>query len=69
MNYTQNGSYMALAGLVVAILAKFSVNVTAEEILQIAGAVVSIVGIVKQAIAHKKFASAAASAGYAVKGM
>ena len=56
--YTQAGNYTAVAGLVVILLAKFGVVTDAGSITSIIGAVVTLVGIVKQFIDHKKLAVA-----------
>lgn len=56
MVYDQSGSYTALAGVIVGLLAHFNINTTVNDVLTVIGAVVCITGIVKQYIAHRKVA-------------
>jgi hypothetical protein len=51
-NFT--GTYTSIAAIVVFILSKFGINTTADTILTIISAVLLVVGLVKQAIDHKK---------------
>lgn len=59
MEYTQNGNYIALAGIAVIVLSKFGVTADKETLMTIIGGVVSVIGIIKQFIAHKKLAKSA----------
>lgn len=59
MDYSQSGSYMAIAGLVVAGLAKIGVVTDPASIVTIVAGIVALVGVIKQYIAHKKLAVAA----------
>lgn len=54
--YNQNGSYLALAGLLVTLFAKFGVFTSVDTIVLIFGAISSVIGIVVQFRAHKKLA-------------
>lgn len=58
MEYTQNGNYLALAGLVVLMLSKLGLNVTVDTIMVVVGGIVALIGIVKQFIDHRKLAVA-----------
>lgn len=57
--YDQSGNYTAIAGIVVFILSKLGVNATVSDILAVIGAIVSVIGIVKQFIAHRNLARVA----------
>lgn len=57
--YTQAGNYTAVAGLVVMLFAKVGIVTDAGSVASIIGAVVIVVGLVKQYIAHKKLAVSA----------
>lgn len=57
--YDQSGNYIAYAGLAVSILGHFGINTTVDDVAAVIGAVVIIVGLVKQFIAHKKLAKVA----------
>jgi len=48
-----SGSYVAIAGVIVSVLTHFGINTTASDIVSIISAIVIIVGIIKQMIAHK----------------
>lgn len=54
--YNPNGSYIAIAGVIAMILAKFGVTTDAQSIVTIILGAVTLFGIVKQYIAHKKLA-------------
>lgn len=54
--YDQSGNYIALAGVIVGVLAKFNIIVDEHSIATVLAAIVIIVGIIKQRIAHKKLA-------------
>lgn len=57
-----SGTYLGIAGLVVAGLANFGIVTNAGDVASIIGAVVIIVGIVKQYLAHRKLAASVAKA-------
>jgi hypothetical protein len=59
-NFT--GTYTSIAAIVVFILSKFGINTTADTILTIISAVLLVVGLVKQAIDHKKLGVVASAA-------
>ncbi len=56
MEYSQTGNYVALAGLIVTLLSHFGLNVAVGDITTVIGAIVVIVGLAKQYIAHKNLA-------------
>ena len=57
--YTQSGTYAAIAGILVSVLGHFGISSTVDDLAQVIGAVIVIVGIVRQAIAHKNLATVA----------
>lgn len=59
MQYSQAGSYTALAGIVVILLAKFGVVTDADSITTVIAGAITLIGIIKQFIAHKALAQAA----------
>lgn len=54
--YSQLGNYTALFGLAVIVLSKFGVTTDTATLMQIVGAIFSLIGIVKQWIDHKNLA-------------
>lgn len=56
--YSQNGNYLAIAGLGVVLLSKIGVSTDITTLMAVAGGVIGIIGIVKQFIAHKNIAVA-----------
>lgn len=63
---TNTGSYIALAGVVVMICAKFGIIVTSDSVAVIIAGAVSLYGIIHQYVITRKVVSIAKSAG--VKG-
>ena len=63
--YDQTGIYVAIAGIIVSILGHFGITAESDSISQVIGAVVIVVGLVRQYIAHKKLA--VATGAYIVK--
>jgi small-conductance mechanosensitive channel len=59
-NFT--GTYTSIAAIIVFILSKFGISTTADTILTIISAVLLVIGLVKQALDHKKLGVAAAAA-------
>jgi len=59
MQYDQTGFYVGLAGIAVGILAGFGINTNVQDVGSIISAVLIIVGMVKQFIAHRNLAIAA----------
>lgn len=49
-----SGTYTSIASIVVFLLSKFGISTTADTILAIISAVLLVIGLVKQAIDHKK---------------
>lgn len=61
--YSQSGSWIAVAGVVVLVLSYFGINIEQEvvsaafiSVVKAIADIAVIVGIIKQAIAHKKLA-------------
>lgn len=59
MEYSQSGSYVAIAGILVSILGHFGVTATVSDIIQVLGAIAIIVGVIRQFILHKRLATQA----------
>lgn len=59
MNYTQTGTYLTVAGIIVALLAHIGWVLQPSDVAQVIGAVVALCGAITQAIAHRKLAVAA----------
>ena len=57
--YTQSGTYIALAGLLVAALSHFGIVVTTSDAVQVIAGLVTLAGIVKAGFDHKATAQAA----------
>lgn len=57
MNTTSyTGTYFGIAGVIVMILTHFGVNATIDQIVAAIGAIVTIYGLIHQAIVHKNLA-------------
>ncbi len=54
--YNQTGNYVAVAGVVVFLLAKFGVVAQATDVVQVIAGVAALIGIAKQFFDHKKLA-------------
>lgn len=67
--YDLSGSYVAIAGLVVAGLSSIGFIVDTNTIVTILAGAVALVGVIKQIIAHRKLAKATAAAGVKVSGL
>lgn len=57
-NYSQIGTYTAVAGFIVSVLGHFNISTNVADVVQIIGAAVVLFGIIKQSIDHKKLAVA-----------
>lgn len=55
-DYNQVGNYTAIAGVAVLLLAKFGVATDVQTVVTIIGAGISLLGIIKQFIAHRDLA-------------
>ena len=58
MIYDTQGTYIALAGILVQLLAHYGVIVQSTDIVNAIGGLIVFVGIIKQFIAHKALAKA-----------
>ncbi len=56
MTYSQNGSYIAIASVIVMILSKFGIPTDAQTIITVITGAVALFGIIKQYQAHKNLA-------------
>jgi len=54
--FDSSGTYVTVAGLVVSLAAHFGFSVSVSDVLTIIGAVVVVVGVIKQYTAHKNLA-------------
>lgn len=59
MNYSQNGSWIALAGIVVAALSHFGIVISQDNIITVVAGAVTLYGIIHQFITHRNLAVAA----------
>jgi hypothetical protein len=57
--YSQSGNYTAIAGVIVLLLSKLGVSTDVATILTIGGAIVAVIGIIKQYLDHKNLAISA----------
>ncbi len=51
-----SGSYIAIAGIIALILTKFGVNADSQSIMTVITGAVTLFGIIRQLLAHKKLA-------------
>lgn len=56
MEYSQAGSYTAIAGVIAMVISHFGLSVGQDSIVAVIAGAVALYGIIKQFIAHKKLA-------------
>lgn len=67
--YNKTSTYVALAGILVSVLGHYGFIVEQTELVQVIAGLVTLFGVIKQGIEHKKMAVAAVNAGANVRGI
>lgn len=62
-NFSQSGNITVIAGLLVSVATHFGFSITVDQVVSVAGAVLIVVGVIKQMYTHYQLKKLAKSAG------